>query len=181
MIIIYSRIRFMDGSSSDILILVFKNETKIWYMVVMDFSKKVFLNCVEKQFLKYLFSKFKFKCLIITIYTYITEQKNYHTKGYTYIFKNYVKSDFVLFIFDYLYFYSVTSLWLNKNLRKQWKDPCRKLQTTAQALVESDFPCWIIHRPHLPQNNISPLMLWVGVYHLLNSLPMGQDMGQPMG
>ena len=53
----------------------FKNETKIWYMDVMDFSKKVFLSCVENQFLKYLFSKLKFKCLIITIYTYITEQK----------------------------------------------------------------------------------------------------------
>ena len=73
MIIIFSRVRFMDGSSSDILMLVFRNETKIWYMVVMDFSKKVFLSCVEKQFLKYLFSKFKFKCLII--YRYITEQK----------------------------------------------------------------------------------------------------------
>ena len=53
----------------------FKNETKIWYMVVMDFSKKSFFKCVEKQSLKYLFSKLKFKCLIITIYTYITEQK----------------------------------------------------------------------------------------------------------
>ena len=76
-----------------------------------------------------------------------------------------------LFVYTICLLYSVI-LWLSKKQRKQRKDPCLKLQTTAQEVVESDFPCWIIHRPHLPQN--SPLMLWVGVqHHLLNSPLMG--------